>query len=342
MVSKFKLNTAKNIETKEAITRTLEIANNYAGELSIEVLSLNKVELDPENNRELVLTLHDAINGIDHADPLYEKKKQDWKSLESLANTIRDDQLINPIFVYRYGNKCRLIAGERRTLASAIAGKKEIIARIASQRPVGTKLKILQWIENNERIDLSLAERLASLEAIIKEYFSENKGKNHLENITSKLLKDLTGMSITQARRYLLILQAKPEIKLAIKDGKLENIKLIELICSVENFDQQRQLLNAALSGFSFDSIVKMKKDFEISHKKKVRGRKKINVNLGKVKPSIAKIIVNALVSSNHLEEKTIAQLNIINNSIHWNNNESIENALKKIISLLDHKVDCG
>ena len=99
MVSKFKLNTAKNIETKEAITRTLEIANNYAGELSIEVLPLNKVELDPENNRELVLTLHDAINGIDHADPFYEKKKQDWKSLESLANTIRDDQLINPIYI---------------------------------------------------------------------------------------------------------------------------------------------------------------------------------------------------------------------------------------------------
>ena len=81
------------------------------------------------------------MNGINPSDPDYAKKKQDWKSLESLAKTIVDDQLINPIFVYRYGNKCRLIAGERRTLASAIAGKKEIIARIASQRPVGTKLK---------------------------------------------------------------------------------------------------------------------------------------------------------------------------------------------------------
>src|ERR1700722_8484328 len=175
MVSKFKLNTAKNIETKEAITRTLEIANNYAGELSIEVLPLDKIELDPENNRELSLTLHDAMNGIDPADPEVVKKKQDWKSLESLAKTILDDQLINPIFVYRYGNKCRLIAGERRTLASAIAGKKEIIARIANQRPVGTKLRVLQWIENNERVDLSLAERIASLEAIIKEYFNEQK-----------------------------------------------------------------------------------------------------------------------------------------------------------------------
>ena len=169
MVSKYRLDTINSTATKEAITRTFEIANNYAGELSIEVLSLDKVELDPENKRDLLLTLQDAKNGIDKNDPDYERKKQDWISLESLAKTIKDDQLINPIFVYRYGNKCRLIAGERRTLASAIAGKKEIIARIASQRPIGTKLRVLQWIENNERSDLSLAERIASLEDIVKE-----------------------------------------------------------------------------------------------------------------------------------------------------------------------------
>ena len=180
-----------------------------------------------------------------------------------------DDQLINPIFVYRYGNKCRLIAGERRTLASAIAGKKEIIARIASQRPVGTKLRVLQWIENNERVDLSLAERIASLEAIVKEYLIENKEKNDKERITSKLLSDLTGMSMTQSRRYILILQSTPEIKQAIAEGKLENIKLIELILSVENAEHQQVLLNAALSNLSFDAIVKLKNEIESGQKRK-------------------------------------------------------------------------
>ena len=101
MISKFKLDHTKNEATKVAITRTLEIANNYAGELSIEVLPLDKVELDPQNNRELKLTLADAINGIDKDDPDYDTKKKDWKSLESLAKTIKDDQLINPIFVIK-------------------------------------------------------------------------------------------------------------------------------------------------------------------------------------------------------------------------------------------------
>jgi ParB family chromosome partitioning protein len=337
MVSKFKLDSAKTGETKEAISRTLAIVNDYAGELSIEVLPLDKVELDPENNRMLTLNLSDAINGIDPADPLYDKKKQDWKSLESLAKTIRDDQLINPIFVYRYGNKCRLIAGERRTLASAIAGKKEIIARIASQRPIGTKLRVLQWIENNERMDLSLAERVASIEAIIKEYFIENKVKSYREKITAKLLSDLTGMSLTQSRRYILILEATPELKQAIATGKLENIKLIELILSIENAEHQKKLLDADLSNLSYDAIIKLKNEIESGDVKNkvIVGRKQLHVSLGKVKPSIAKIIFDSLVTSNIIKKSIIEQLITISDNVQWNNNKSVEGSFKKLISLI-------
>ncbi len=336
MVSKFKLDSTKSTATKDAINRTREIANNYAGELAIEVLPLDKVELDPENNRELVLTLADAMNGINKTDPDYDRKKQDWKSLESLAKTIKDDQLINPIFVYRFGNKCRLIAGERRTLASAIAGKNEIIARIASQRPVGTKLRVLQWIENNERSDLCLSERVASLEAILKAYRAENGAGD--EKITAKLLGEITGISITQARRYILILESKPEIKEAIAQGKLENIKLIELICSVKNQEQQRELLNAAISGLSFEAISKLKKELEIGDKKKKenRGRKKTNVSLGRVKPTVVKLIVDALVSSNVLESVTVKQIHAIYEKSQWNNTDSAEKGFKKIMLLLD------
>ncbi len=344
MVNKFKLESSKSIETKEAIIRTLEIANNYAGELSIEVLPLENIELDPDNKRELLLTLQDAINGIDSTDVNYERKKQDWKSLESLAKTIMNDQLINPVFVYRYGNKCRLIAGERRTLASAIAGKKEIIARIASQRPVGTKLRVLQWIENNERADLSLPERILSLESIIKEYLAENNKNNAKERITSQLLGDLTGMSSTQARRYILIIKSKPEIKQLILDGKLENIKIIELICMTESAEHQKLLLNMALAGQTYESIVKFKKELETNQnvqpmKKEMKNRRKPYIRLGAVKPDIVKIIVDALISSNVLKDNILKQLNNIKGDILWNSNESVEVAFRNIIALLEQGV---
>ena len=339
MVNKFKLGGAKSAATKDAINRTLAIANNYAGELSIEVLSLDKIELDPDNNRELALTLSDAKNGIDKSDPEYDRKKQDWKSLESLAKTIKDEQLINPIFVYRFGNKCRLISGERRTLASAIAGKNEIIARISSQRPVGLKLRVLQWIENNERADLSLSERISSLEAIIKEYYSDNNITE--EKITAKLLSDLTGMSMTQARRYILILQSKPEIKSRIIEGKLENIKLIEFICSVKNPEHQNKLLNAIISGLSFEAVIKLKKELERGEIKsqETRGRKKTNVSLGSVKTHLAKLIVDALLSSNILDANLTQKINAIYQESQWSDIKSVEKGFKKIILLLENGV---
>jgi ParB family transcriptional regulator, chromosome partitioning protein len=339
MVNKFKLGGDNSTATKDAITRTLVIANNYAGELSIEVLSLDKIELHPDNNRELVLTLSDARNGIDKNDPEYDRKKQDWKSLESLAKTIKDEQLINPVFVYRFGNKCRLISGERRTLASAIAGKNEIIARIASQRPVGMKLRVLQWIENNERADLSLAERVSSIEAIIKEYYAENQMVE--KRITAKLLGDITGMSMTQARRYILILQSKPEIKNAIIEGKLENIKLIEFICSIKDPEHQNKLLSAAVSGLPFEAVIKLKKEIESSEveKKETRGRKKVNVSLGSVKTNLAKLIVDALLSSNILDANLTQKINAIYQDSQWGDIKSVEKGFKKIMLILESGV---
>lgn len=337
MVSKFTLNTTKAAATNAALTRTLEIADNYAGELSIEVLSLDNVELDPENNRDMALTLEDAMNGIAKDDPQFERKNQDWKSLESLAKTIKDDQLINPIFVYRFGNKCRLIAGERRTLASAIAGKKEIIARIASKRPVGTKLRVLQWIENNERQNLSLAERIASIESISEAYFVENPSENK-EKVTANLLSELTGMSLTQSKRYNLILQSRAPVKTAVIEGKIENIKLIEVICSETNDENQDLLLNAAISGQSFEKIVTLKNELQAGKKfihRKI-ARKKEGVPLGKVSPNVIRIIIDALIASDLVDSSVTNKINSIVDRAKWHESDSISRAFKQISALLE------
>lgn len=337
MVSKFILNPTKSA----AINRTLEIANHYAGELSIEVLSLDKIELDPDNNRDMVLTLADAMNGIAKDDPAFDRKMQDWKSLESLAKTIKDDQLINPIFVYRFGNKCRLIAGERRTLASAIAGKKEIIARIAGERPVGTKLRVLQWIENNERQDLSLAERVANLEAIVSAYVQENPSKQG-EKITAAVLSELTGMSLTQCKRYNLILQATTTIKDAVATGKIENIKLVELICSEEKSENQLLLLQAAIAGQSFEKINTLKKELQWKNViiQKTKTKKATGVSLGKVSLPVIKIMMEALTSSETIDGFIAEKINRISDQIRWNDTDSISRAFKKITILLDQEAN--
>ena len=84
-------------------------------------------------------------------------------------------------------------------------------------------------------------------------------------------------MSITQARRYILILHSQAEIRQAIQSGQIENIKLIELICSMKNIEHQSELLQATVHGLPFEKILKLKKELENSIKKnkELRGRKK-------------------------------------------------------------------
>lgn len=338
MVSKFKLNTSKNIETKNAISRTFEIAQNYAGEISIEVLPLEKIELDPENKRDLILTLDDAINGIDKNDPDIERKKQDWKSLESLSRTIQQNELMNPVSVYRFGNKCRLIAGERRTLASAIAGKKEILARISNQRPIGTKLRVLQWVENNERSDLSLPEKISSLECIIDAYLNEQNENTGKKNITAKKMSELTGISETQARRYLLVLQSSGKIRQAIEEKKIENLKLIELICSEPNQECQALLLEAALSGESFDSVLKIKREpiYLKSKFNKKYSRIKKTICLSKITPSMVKMIFSCFEHSTFLDKNITKKITTIDNGVEWSDIQSIEKSLKLVFELIE------
>jgi ParB family chromosome partitioning protein len=145
-------------------------------------------------------------------------------------------------------------------------------------------------------------------------------------------------MSETQARRYILVLQCNSEIRKAINDGKLENVKLIELICSVVDPKHQKQLLIAATSGKSFEAILKLKKELEFEQRKgnETRGRKKNNINLGYLKPKVAKIIMDSLISTNILQLEHTKQINEIFSSVQWTNNKSIEKCLKKIISILE------
>ena len=77
-----------------------------------------------------------------------------------MAHTIKANGVINPIVVYKLGELYRIVAGERRCLASILAGKQEIEARVFNEKPKGFDLKLIQWVENTAREDLTLDERL--------------------------------------------------------------------------------------------------------------------------------------------------------------------------------------
>src|SRR3990167_5037920 len=190
----------------DALHDTVSSAQNNAGELHVEIIPLRKINLDPENPRDLALTIEDMYNGLNQTDPNFSRKGNEKNALDSMTKSIVDQGVINPIVVYQFGEHYRLIAGERRTLASIMAGKEDIPARVLTSKPDPLKLSLIQWIENMEREDLSLWERMQNLEKILAAYADKN-GKS-ADKITPTEISQLTGFSIQQGMNYRNLLDA--------------------------------------------------------------------------------------------------------------------------------------
>jgi ParB family chromosome partitioning protein len=124
----------KRFGISEALTRglseTIHVVENNTGLFRHVVLPLSRIELDPDNPRKLAVDLTDVRHGIRPEDPLYQHKQTELEKLKELAHTIKTNGVINPVVVYKRGEVYRVVAGERRCLASLLAGKQEIDARI--------------------------------------------------------------------------------------------------------------------------------------------------------------------------------------------------------------------
>lgn len=333
MISKFKLESAKKVKSTKI--HSMSVIDAYSGQLEIQLLSINDIELDPENHRDMTLTLNDAIHGIDKSDPEYDQKRRDWTSLESLANTIKENQLINPIYVYRFGNKCRLVAGERRTLASAIAGKKEIIARIADRKPEGVNLKALQWIENNERADLSLSEKIKSLSSILY----ENNKKDNPED-EGPLLIRITGMSKANVYKYLSIIKDESPLRDAIERGAVDNLRIAYEIASLKNKTEKQYLIEEAIKTKSIDKVSSLKRKLSSTNKKEKRGKKRVNISVGSVHMKAAEVFVESLLSNHKIDKVIKDKIKKSCSKLSWDDPESAQKGFKEVVKIITKSME--
>lgn len=90
--------------------------------------------------------------------PFQPREEIDKKSIEELAQSIREQGVIQPILVSRDADKYVLIAGERRWLAGKIAGLNLIPALVLPATPSPEKMLFLALVENLQRQDLDPVE----------------------------------------------------------------------------------------------------------------------------------------------------------------------------------------
>ena len=125
------------------------------------------------------------------------------KELQELANTIKENGLLQPISVVKKDKKYIIIAGHRRKRAFELL-KKEKIPVTVSEDISDDDLRILATIENLTRVDLSLIEEAKAYSDIlatgvkIKELAkklgkseSDISRKRKLLNLSETILKDI-------------------------------------------------------------------------------------------------------------------------------------------------------
>ena len=314
----------------EALDDTVSSAKNNAGELHIEIIPLRKIALDPDNPRDLLLNFEDLYEGISGSDSEKKRKFSEKGALSSMVKSINDQGIINPVVVYKHAELYRLIAGERRTLASILSGKIDIPAKVLTARPDPLKLSLLQWVENIEREDLTLWERLRNLEKILAA-FAENQEKA-LIDITATELSQLLGCSLQQGMNYRNVLSASDDLKEFIKSGAIKNIEKAAFIAKSSK-GIQASLIQACIDGNTLSEMKKMAKpNLSNSKSKSFVGRPTTKINFGSTSNTkVAKTILDCVISNKSLGKYTSELSDIV-----WDDHKSIAAAFRQLIKSLE------
>lgn len=328
----------KRFGISEALTRglseTINVVENNSGVFRNVILPLSRIELDPDNPRKLAIDLSDIRAGIRPDDPMYARKQEELERLKELAHTIKTSGVINPVVVYKNGEVYRVVAGERRCLASILAGKQEIEARVFNEKPKGFDLKLIQWIENTAREDLTLDERLGNVREIIREYINQNGDVD----VNATLLKNITGLSLSQTTYYLAAINAPKDVQVEIQNGNIRNLDKAALIANVESVDVRRQAIDACINGSSLKEIrsiisqQKMLKKNRATLQTTTRGRSTAKINMGTTaKTEVVKAIVDSVLHRQQLDKYVD-----IFTHINWRDLRQTTKAFRKLIEILE------
>jgi ParB family chromosome partitioning protein len=294
----------------DGLEQTFAAAHNYSSDLRVDVIPLKKIEIDPDNPRSMVLTLADIYQGIQPTDLEFERKNREIESLQSLSNSIENQGIINPVVVYEHNGMYRLIAGERRTLASCLARKTDIQAKILNGKPNELKIRILQWVENIERSDLSLAEKLDNLKKIVDAFAKQNQVASSEVTITD--ISQLVGCVKSHAMNLKAVLEADTDIKDMIATNQIKSLEKAAVLSNIQSNILRKKAIDLCINGATLKQLKdlleqdKIKKTERPVLKESPRkaGRPYRSVNLGSTPNlKVARIILDSVMTNPWLSD---------------------------------------
>lgn len=171
------------------------------------------------------------------------------EELVGLAESIRENGLLQPITVRKENGRYLLIAGERRLRASRLAGLKEISAIVTECEERDSA--VLALLENVQRKDLQMFEQATALAALLREQnLTQEEAARRLGMSQSALANKIRLLRLTQAEQLTIIEHNLTE-RHARALLKVENIalrqKLLQIIIERNlNVGQSEALIESA------------------------------------------------------------------------------------------------
>lgn len=184
----------------------------------------------PAENRDRVLQV--PLSRI-HPCPLQPRKDFPPEALQELADSIREQGIIQPLIVRPRGEGFQLIAGERRWRAAQMAGLSSvpILIRQADDRTV---LEMM-LIENLQRENLNPIEEALGYAELIEQF-----------QLTQEEAAAKVGRSRVAVANSLRLLKLPPEVQTWLKEGRLA-VGHAKVLLGLLAPDQQRMAAEKVL-----------------------------------------------------------------------------------------------
>lgn len=208
----------------------------HAGEGTIMSIPLDAIELDEKNARtEGKLTIEQIIahrSGATDLATLTDKSQLAFfEDLVQLSNALTHHGQFDPILVYEvrqhFGDAPRYknLGGERRILASYLAGKKTIRATVRPRPENPLVERALALMHNTQRRELSTREKILGIKDVIDLYESI-----HGRFPNGKELQDVIHEDYRSCARYLRYVTGPSAVLSAIRAGRINSVRAIEYV----------------------------------------------------------------------------------------------------------------
>ena len=172
------------------------------------------------------------------------RKMFDEEKINELAESIKENGMVQPIIVSKDGSRYKIIARERRWRAARVSGLSTVPVVIREDNLDDKKILELALIENIQRQDLNAIEEASAIKALMSEY-----------KMTQEMVSQKIGKSRPAVANLLRLLNLDSRVQEMIIEGRLTETHARALVVIEDNDLQYELALEIEKKGLSAREI---------------------------------------------------------------------------------------